>query len=87
MTILLYANGRRVASEPFDHPHGQDGDLFLRIDPQEVLNPGDRIEWSGVLPEGKTQLWVRYACTHPTHGWPTMTGNARLKEADRRKEP
>ena len=86
MTVLLYANGEQVTYESYEHPHGQAGDVFLRIDPQVVLNPGDRIEWSGDLPEGKTQLWVRYACTRPTGG-PTMTGNARLKDSDRRKEP
>jgi len=86
VTVLLYANGEQVTYEPLDHPHGKAGDLFLRIE-KVVLNPGDRIEWSGDLPEGKTRLWVQYDCNHPTHGWPIMTGHARLKESDRRKEP
>lgn len=82
VTVLLYANGEQVTYESYEHPHGQAGDVFLRIDPQVVLNPGDRIEWSGGLPKGKTQLWVRYACTHPIAGKSPMVGNARLKASD-----
>ena len=51
-------------------------DLFLRLDPQVVLKPGDRIEWSGDLPEGKTQLWVRYKTV-------LDMGTAPLKDSDR----
>jgi len=87
LTVFLFVNGKKVTYEPFDHPHGRAGDLFLRIDPKVVLNPGDRIEWSGDLPEGKTQLWVRYSFTHPIAGKSPMIGNARLKESDRRKGP
>jgi len=82
LLLEVYANGRRVTYESYEHPHGQAGDVFLRIDPQVVLNPGDRIEWSGDLPEGKTQLWVRYACTHPPLQRLRGVGNARLKDSD-----
>ena len=76
MTVVLYANGKQVTYESFDHPHGEAGDLFLRLDPQVVLKPGDRIEWSGDLPEGKTQLWVRYETV-------LDMGTAPLKDSDR----
>lgn len=83
--VSLFVNGRQVTHEQFEHSHGQAGDLFLRLNPQETMNGGDRVEWSGPLPEGKTRLWVRYTMRPPDGcASTTLVGNALLRESDRR---
>lgn len=80
--VLILHNGKPVPTVPFDHEHGRPEDLFLRVSEEHVVRGGDRLEWAGTMPEGKTHLWVRFD-SRTWNGLPTM-GNVLLKEQDHR---
>ena len=79
--IILH-NGKPVPTAPFDHEHGQPHDLFLCVSEDHVVRGGDRLEWAGTLPEGKTRLWVRFSSRTWTGG--LTVGTVRLRDTDHR---
>lgn len=82
-TILL--NGKPVPSTPFAHERGQPHDLFLRVADDHVVWGGDRLEWTGTLPESKTYLWVRFTTrTWNGNSADPARGNVLLTERDYR---
>jgi len=73
-------NGKPVPTAPFDHEHGQPHDLFLRVPEDHIVRGGDRLNWTGTLPEGKTRLWVRFSSR--TWAGDLTFGTVLLKEQD-----
>ena len=77
MSLQIKINGQSVPFTEFHHEHGRHYDLFAEIDVS--LKGGDDLAYEGELPEGKTELWVRF----PYADWkgePLGHGNIRLSQ-------
>ena len=61
--MLIKVNGEVVPFTEFPHQHGRPHDLFVKI--ERTLKGGDDVTYEGDLPEGITDLWVRF----PYENW------------------
>ena len=61
--MQIKVNGGVVPFTEFTHRHGRPHDLFVEI--ERPLKGGDDVTYEGNLPEGITDLWVRF----PYENW------------------
>ncbi len=86
MSPTVYVNGLPVDATLYQHRHARPETLFLALLTDSPLRPGDKIQWSGDLPEGKSKLWVRFQAQAATQDHPVY-GHSPLEDRDRLRPP